>query len=132
MDGLHDEIISSKKYQSVCRKKGPSCKELEYLEKKKLAEKSDKLEKIVILMVHQTQIMNLATTALQTRKMKLLLKVKQTTTMKEIDYILRVGTKKRNDFQENGNINALHTKNTKVCMTVSQMQIRSQQNFILC
>ena len=43
MDGLHDEIVSSKKYQSVCRKKRPSCKGLEYLEKKKLAEKSDKL-----------------------------------------------------------------------------------------
>ena len=23
LDGLHDEIVSSKKYQNVCRKKGP-------------------------------------------------------------------------------------------------------------
>ena len=45
LDGWHDEIVSSKKYQSVCRKKGPPCKRLEYLEKKKRAEKSDKLEK---------------------------------------------------------------------------------------
>ena len=46
MDGLHDEIVSSNTYQSVCRKKGPPCKELKYLEKKKLTEKSDRLAKI--------------------------------------------------------------------------------------
>jgi hypothetical protein len=99
LKGLDEEIDNGKKYQNVCKKKGPPCKGWEYFEKKKQATKAGKLAKNSDSDDTSDLDYEPSDNNSTDSELKLLLEVKRMKITKVVDQVMRVVTMKKNGFQ---------------------------------